>query len=164
MVKIDQIKTLREATGAGMMECRKALEDAASQSLTGGVDMDEKAIMTRALEYLKLKGMEIAEKKAERETKQGLLEAYSHANGKVVSVVELLCETDFVARNEDFKALAHELAMQVAAMEAKTVEELLEQEYIRDTSKKIKDLLNDVIGKIRENIKISRIARFELGE
>lgn len=146
------------------MECRKALEEAASQPLAGGVAMDEKAIMSRALEYLKQKGMEIAQKKAERETKQGVIEAYSHHGGKVVSVVELLCETDFVARNEDFKNLAHELAMQVAAMEPKNVEELLEQEYIRDASKKIKDLLNDVIAKIRENIKIGRIARFELGE
>lgn len=147
-----------------MMECRKALEDAASPPLSGGVAMDEKAIMQRALLYLKQKGLEIAQKKAERETKQGLIEAYIHNGGKVVGIVELLCETDFVARNENFKNLAHELAMQVAAMEPKTVDELLGQEYIRDASKKIKDLLSDAIAKIRENIKIRRIARFELGE
>lgn len=148
---IDQIKKLREETGAGMLECHKALEE-----MRG----DEKA----ALEYLRKKGLEIAEKKSDREVKQGIIESYSHNAGKVVSIVELLCETDFVARNEEFKALAHELAMQVAAMKPKSVEELLEQEYIRDSSKKIQDLLNGIIAKIRENIKINRIARFELGE
>lgn len=161
---VEQIKQLRELTGAGMMECRKALENAASQPLSGGVVMDERTIMQRALGYLKQKGLEVAQKKAERETKQGLIEAYTHNDGKVVSVVELLCETDFVARNEDFKNLAHELAMQVAAMKPKDTEELLKQEYIRDATKKVQDLLNEVIAKIRENIKISRIARFELGE
>ena len=150
-ITIDQIKSLREKTGAGIMESRRALEQ------TNG---DEK----KALEILKQKGLEVAAKKQERETKQGLIETYSHSGGKVVSIVELLCETDFVARNEDFKALAHELAMQVAAMNPKSVEELVGQEYIRDSSKKISDLLNDIISKIRENIKIGRIARFELGE
>jgi elongation factor Ts len=150
-ITVEQIKDLREKTGAGMMECRTALMDAQG---------DEKM----AMEFLKRKGLEIAEKKSDRVVKQGLIEAYSHNAGKVVSVVELLCETDFVARNDEFKALAHELAMQVAAMNPKSVEELLEQVYIRDSSKKISDLLNDIIAKIRENIKIGKIARFELGE
>ena len=150
-ITTDQIKSLREKTGAGILECRKALEQ---------TEGNEK----KALELLKKKGLEIAEKKQERETKQGLLEAYSHNGGKVVSVVELLCESDFVARNEEFKALAHELAMQVAAMNPSSVEELLKQEYIRDASKKVDDLVKEVIGKIRENIKVSRIARFVLGE
>lgn len=150
-ITTDQIKALREKTGAGILECRKSLEAA------GG---DEK----KALEALKKKGLEIAEKKQERETKQGIMEAYSHNGGKVVSVVELLCETDFVARNEEFKTLAHEIAMQVAAMQPKNVEELLKQPYIRDVSKTIDDLVKEVIGKMRENLKINRIARFELGE
>ena len=133
------------------MECRRALEDTLG---------DEK----KAMEAIKKKGLEIAAKKQEREVKQGIIEAYSHNCGKVVSIVELLCETDFVARNEEFKELAHEIAMQVAAMKPKDVSELLEQEYIRDSSKKISDLVNEIIGKVRENIKINRIARFEIGE
>jgi len=150
-VTIDQIKALREKCGAGVMECRTALEE---------VMGNEK----KAFEILKKRGVEVAEKKKERETKQGIIEAYTHCGGKVVAVVELLCETDFVARNEEFRALAHELAMQVAAMKPKNTEELLKQEYIRDASKKVEDLLAELIGKIRENIKIGRIARFELGE
>jgi len=150
-VTIDQIKALREKCGAGVMECRTALEE---------VMGNEK----KAFEILKKRGVEVAEKKKERETKQGIIEAYTHCGGKVVAVVELLCETDFVARNEEFRALAHELAMQVAAMKPKNTEELLKQEYIRDASKKVEDLLAELIGKIRENIKIGQIARFELGE
>ena len=133
------------------MECRRAL---------GETQGDEE----KALEFLKKKGLKVAEEKKERETKQGIIETYSHAGGKVVAVVELLCETDFVARNEDFKTLAHELCMQVAAMAPKDVDELLEQEYIRDPEKKVGDIVNELIRKIRENIKIGRIARFELGE
>jgi len=147
----EQIKKLREKTGAGVMECRRAL---------GETQGDEE----KALEFLKKKGLKVAEEKKERETKQGIIETYSHAGGKVVAVVELLCETDFVARNEDFKTLAHELCMQVAAMAPKDVDELLEQEYIRDPEKKVGDIVNELIRKIRENIKIGRIARFELGE
>jgi len=133
------------------MECRRAL---------GETQGDEE----KAMEFLKKKGLKVAEEKKERETKQGIIETYSHAGGKVVAVVELLCETDFVARNEDFKTLAHELCMQVAAMAPKDVDELLEQEYIRDPEKKVGDIVNELIRKIRENIKIGRIARFELGE
>ena len=147
----EQIKKLREKTGAGVMECRRAL---------GETQGDEE----KAMEFLKKKGLKVAEEKKERETKQGIIETYSHAGGKVVAVVELLCETDFVARNEDFKTLAHELCMQVAAMAPKDVDELLEQEYIRDPQKKVGDIVNELIRKIRENIKIGRIARFELGE
>lgn len=150
-VTAEQIKSLREKCGAGVMECRTALEQ---------VMGDEE----KAFEILKKRGAEIAEKKKERETKQGIIEAYTHSRGKVVAVVELLCETDFVAKNEEFIALAHELAMQVAAMNPKNVEELLGQEYIRDASNKIKDLINGLVGKTKENIQIGRIARFELGE
>lgn len=150
-ITADKIKKIREMCGSGIMECRKALEEA-------------KGDEAKALEILKQRGLEIAEKKKDRELKSGVVECYSHGNGKVVSVVELLSETDFVARNEEFKALAHELAMQVAAMNPKSVEDLLEQEYIRDPKKKIDDLVNEFIGRIRENIQVRRIARFELGE
>jgi len=150
-ISTEQVKTLREKIGAGVLECRKALVEA---------EGDEK----KALQILQKKGLEVAEKKKERETKQGIIEAYTHCGGKVVGVVELLCETDFVARNEDFKSLVHELAMQVAAMAPKNVEELLKQEYIRDASKTVGDLVTELIAKIRENIKVNRIARFELGE
>jgi len=148
---IEEIKELRELTGAGIMDVRKALETA------GG---DKK----KALEELKKKGAEVAEKKKDRATQSGLIESYTHNNGKVASMVELLCETDFVAKNEEFKNLAHEIAMQVAAMNPKNVNELLKQEYIRDPSKTVEDLVQELIGRIRENIKISRFQRFEIGE
>jgi len=150
-INLDQIKELRELTGAGIMDVRKALE-------TAGGDK------RKAVEILKVKGVEVAEKKKERATASGLIECYVHNGGKVASVVELLCETDFVARNEEFKALAHEIAMQVAAMNPKNVKELLKQEYIRDASRTVGDLVNELIGKIRENIKVGRISRFEIGE
>jgi len=160
-VAIDQIKSLREKTGAGVMECRSVIEQAMELQKSQKVT-DE--VVKCALEMLKQKGLEVAVKKQDRDTRQGIIETYSHCGGKVVAVVELLCETDFVARNEEFKNMAHELAMQVAAMDPKSANELLEQEYIRDATKKVSDLLNEVIGKIRENIKVGRIARFELGE
>ena len=150
-ITIEQIKELRQETGAGIMDVRKALEESAG---------DKK----KALEILKKKGAEVAEKKKERATGSGLLECYTHNGGKVASVVELLCETDFVARNEEFKTLAHEIAMQVASMNPKNIEDLLKQEYIRDASKTIDDLIKELIGKIRENIKVNRFQRFELGE
>lgn len=150
-ITLDQIKELRELTGAGILDVRKALET------SGG---DKK----KALEILKQKGAEVAEKKKERATQAGLIECYAHNNGKVAAMVELLCETDFVARNEEFKNLAHELAMQVAAMNPKNVDELLKQEYVRDPSKTVEDLIKELIGKIRENIKIKRFQRFEIGE
>jgi elongation factor Ts len=149
-ITTEQIKQLREKCGAGVMECRRALEET-----LGDID--------KAEELLRKQGLEIAEKKKERELKSGVIECYSHAGGRVVSVVELLSETDFVARNEEFKAIAHELAMQVAAMNPKDTEELLAQPYIRDPKKTVGDLVNELVGKIRENIQVGRIARFELG-
>lgn len=150
-IKIEEIKALRELTGAGILECRKALETA---------NNDKK----KALEILKEKGVEVAEKKKERVTAAGLVEAYIHNGGKVASMVEVLCETDFVARNEEFKNLAHEIAMQIAAMNPKDIKELLSQIYIRDATKTIDQLVKELIGRIRENIKINRFQRFSLGE
>ena len=162
-ITADQVKKLRERTGAGIMDCRRALEE------TGG-DED------RAAELLRQQGLERAEKKAGRETRQGLIEAYVHAGGRIGAMVELNCETDFVARNPQFRELAHEIAMQVAAMNPSRVgdepgpdgapsgeEALLEQAYIRDPSKTIRDLVRSAIATFGENITIRRFARFELG-
>ncbi len=150
-ITAEQIKKLREKCGAGIMECRRALEEAEGKE-------------AKALEIIKERGLKVAEEKKERATNQGIIEAYSHAGGRVVSVVELLCETDFVARNDEFRALAHELAMQVAAMKPKNTEELLAQPYIREPNETVEDLVKGLVGKIRENIQVGRIARFELGE
>ena len=153
MVKItaDQIRKLRDKTGAPVMRIKKVLEE---------LKADEK----KAEEVLKKEGFEKASKRAGRETSQGLVEAYVHHSGKVASMVEVLCETDFVARNELFKQLAHDLALQVASMEAKGAKDLEKQEFIKDPSKKIEDLVKEVIAKTGENVRIGRISRIELGK
>src|SRR3989344_2923701 len=150
-ISIGEVKKLREKTGAGIADCRKALQESGSD-------------FKKAEELLKSRGAQIASKKADRATGQGLVETYIHMGGKVGTMVEVNCETDFVAKTEEFKNLAHEVAMQVAAMDPKDVEELSKQEYIRDSSKTIDDLVKEVIAKVGENIKISRFIRFELGE
>jgi len=150
-VDIKELKRLREETQASIADCRKALEEA---------DGDYK----KALEWLKKHGIEKAEKKAERETSQGLVDSYIHQNGRVGVLTELLCETDFVARTDEFKKLAHEIAMQITAMSPKDVPTLLKQEYIRDSSLTIQDLIKSAIGKLGENITIKRFQRYELGE
>jgi elongation factor Ts len=149
-VNIDDIKKLREQTGAGIADCREAIEEA-------GGDLE------KAKEVLKKKGLDKAASKSDREAKAGLIHAYIHG-GKIGSLVEVNCETDFVAKTEDFKALAQEVAMQVASMNPENVEELLEQDYIRDNSKKIKDLVTDAVAKLGENIQIGKISRIELGK
>lgn len=148
-IDINQIKKLREETQASIADCRKALEEA-----NGDYE--------KAIEILRKKGIERAEKKADRATAQGLIEAYIHQNGKVGVLLEILCETDFVARTEDFKRLAHEVAMQIAAMNPKNVATLLKQEYIRDASLTIEDLVKQTIGKLGENIVIKQFSRFEI--
>lgn len=149
-VSVDQIKKLREETGAGIADCREALEEA-------------KGDLVKAKEVLKQKGLDKAASKSDREVKAGLVEAYSHA-GRVGVLVELLCETDFVAKTDDFKTLAHELALQVASMKPESVEELLEQEYIRDSSQNIDSVIKAVVAKLGENIQVSRFERIALGE
>ncbi len=149
-ITLDQIKKLREQTSAPIMECRIALEK---------YEGDEK----KAIEWLRAKGLERADKKASREVKAGLVESYTHTTGKVGVLVEVACETDFVARNEQFRNLCHELVLQIASMEPKNVKELLGQEYIRDPQKKVGDLVKETIGKLGENIVIRRFERFELG-
>lgn len=145
------VKKLRDETGAGVMDIRKALIEASG---------DEK----EAKEILKSKGEAAVAKRTERETSQGVIETYVHAGGKVGAMVFLACETDFVARTEEFKALAKELAMQVAAMNPTSVDELEDQDYIREPGKNVKQLVNEVIAKTGENIQIKKIARFSLGD
>jgi len=147
---IELVKKLREETGAGVMLCKKALEEA-----KGDYQKAKKAVAK------KTKKQALA--KQDRVTKQGFVASYTHATGKVGVLVELLCETDFVARNEEFRRLAHELCLQIAAMAPQDVEELLAQEYIREPEKTIGDLLKEAIAKFGENIKIGSFARKAVG-
>ncbi len=164
-ISVETIKELRNQCGAGVMECRDALLE-----MEGDVE--------KALHVLKGKGLLKAAKKADRVTTQGLIEAYIHAGGRIGSLVEVNCETDFVARTDEFKELAHELAMQVAALSPQYISEeelpegadiepqaacLLQQPYIRDPGKTIRDVIVEVIAKVGENIRVSRFSRFELG-
>lgn len=145
------LKKLREETSVSIADCRKALEETDNN-------------YAKAVEWLKKHGVEKADKKADRETSQGLVESYIHQNGRIGVLVELLCETDFVARTDEFKKLAHEIAMQVSAMNPKDVTGLLKQEYIRDNSKTIEIVVKEVIAKLGENINIKRFQRFSIGE
>ena len=149
MADIKLLKQLREETSASIADVKTALEE------TNG---DYK----KALGWLKKHGIEKAEKKADRETSQGLVESYIHQNGKVGALVEVLCETDFVARTDEFKNLCHEVAMQVAAMNPKDVATLLKQDYIRDGSFTIESLVKSTIGKLGENIVIKSFQRIEI--
>jgi len=140
------IKELRLLSGAGVMDCRRALKKT-------------KGDLSRALKVLQKEGEVIVAKKVDRKTEEGLVASYIHANGRVGAMVTLLCETDFVARTVDFKNLAHELTMQVAAMDPASVEELLGQEYIKDSKLKIRDLVKQMITKTGENIRIGKFTR-----
>ena len=150
-IKVADIKKLREKTGGGIADCRKALEEA-------------KGDFKRAEELLQGWGVDKAAAKADRAVGAGLVETYMHAGGKVGSIVEINCETDFVAKTDEFKTLAHEVAMQVAAMDPSDVAELLKQEYIREAGRKIDDLVKETIAKLGENIVVKRFMRFELGQ
>lgn len=144
------IKELRLATGARIIDCQKALQEANG-------DLDE------AQKIVKAKGLARAEKNQDRDTAAGYIACYEHANGKVAAVVELLCETDFVAQNEEFKTLARQIAMQVAAMNPSSVADLLSQEYIKDPSQTIEVLVKSLSGKIGEKMVLNRFQRLELG-
>lgn len=148
-VNIELLKKLRNETQVSIADCRKALEE------TDGN-------FEKAKEWLRQHGIEKAEKKSNRETTQGIIDCYIHQNGKVGAMVEVLCETDFVARTDEFKKLSHDIAMQVAAMAPIDVDSLLKQEYIKDGSKTIRDLIKESIAKIGENITVKRFARFEI--
>ncbi len=142
------IQKLREVTGAGIMDCKRALEETAG-------DFD------KAVALLHEQGLAKADKKSTRATGSGLLESYIH-NERVGVLLELRCETDFAARSEPFRLLSKELAMQIAAMDPQTPEELLRQSYIRDESKAIGEVIKQVIAKVGENIKVERFIRYEL--
>lgn len=144
-ITLDQIKELREETGAGIMDVRKALTECEGDT-------------KKAKEWLEKKGMKRAEDKSERVTEAGYVFSYVHFNGKVGSLVKLACETDFVAKTEDFQNLGKEIAMQVASMKPESVEELLKQDFLKDTSKTIEALIKVLSGKTGENIKIVSIA------
>jgi elongation factor Ts len=189
-ITTQQIKELRARTGAGIVDCRNALQQA-------GGDLD------KATEILKAKGLVTAQKKALRAATEGLIEAYIHTGGKVGAMVEVNCETDFVARTDEFRRLSRDLAMQITAsaprfvtreeIPAETVEEqrrlfasdltgkpaaavegkltkwyqevvLLEQPFIRDESKTVRDLITEAISRMGENIQVRRFARFRIGE
>jgi len=136
-------------TGVSIDAIRKALEEADGE-------------IEKALKLLKERGAMVAAKKAGRKTGQGLIASYIHADGKIGVMVKLLCETDFVARTEQFKELGHELAMHIAAMEPASVEDLLAQTYIRDADLTIDALVKDHIAKLGENIKVAEFCRFEV--
>ncbi|TAK51705.1 MAG: translation elongation factor Ts [Bacteroidetes bacterium] len=195
-ITADIVKKLRDQTGAGMMDCKKALAE------TNGD-------FNKAIEYLRKKGAATAEKRADRATKQGVVEAYIHAGGRIGTMIELNCESDFVAKTEEFRNLAKDIAMQIAAMNPQYISRdnvtkeviereleiyktqarnekkpdavvekiaegklekfyqefcLIEQSFIRDSSKTIKDLILEMMGKTGEKISISRFQRYHLGE
>ncbi len=148
-VSLEQIKSLREKTGLSMADVKKALTEA------GG---DE----TKALEALAARGGDIAAKKAGRELKAGVIDAYIHANRQTGAMVELRCETDFVSRTDEFQALAHDIAMHATAMKPANLEELLAQPFIKNPEQTISALLTSAIAKIGENIQLARFETFEI--
>lgn len=175
-ITTEMIKELRERTGAGIMDAKRALEEA-------GGDME------RAAEILRQQGLARAARKAGRATSQGLVHAYIHGGGRIGALIEVNCETDFVARTDEFKRLVHDLAMQVAATnpryvsvedvppaeleegarEADSVENfsertvLLAQPFIKDPSRTVEEVIKESIARLGENIRVRRFARFELG-
>lgn len=149
MTITEKIQAMREKTGLGILDLKKALE--ASNGDEAG-----------ALEYLKNKGIAIAEKRAERATGQGVVVSYVHA-GRIGALLALNCETDFVARTDDFKDLAKDLVMQVASMAPENAEDLLAQDFIKDPSKTIESLITEMIAKTGENIRIGKFSRITLG-
>jgi elongation factor Ts len=165
-VAVELIRTLRDRTGAGIMECKVALE-----ASKGNVD--------QAADSLRLKGFADVAKRADRATNQGLIEAYIHTGGRVGALVELGCETDFVARTSEFKELAHDIAMQVAAMAPEYLDQteieegdsrpvaqvsLLQQPFIKDNSSSVGDMVQELAAKLGENVRVLRFTRLALGE
>ncbi|NCO15510.1 translation elongation factor Ts [Candidatus Wolfebacteria bacterium CG18_big_fil_WC_8_21_14_2_50_39_7] len=144
----EQIQKLREITGAGVMECKRALQEADG-------DFD------KAISIIHEEGLIRAEKKKERTTGAGILESYVH-NERVGVLLELRCETDFVGRSKEFKELAHNLAMQIVAMDPINIDDLLKQMYIKDETLTVEDLIKRVIAKLGENIKVERFCRYEI--
>ena len=165
-VTVEQIRDLRNQTGAGVMDCKQALEAS---------DGDQE----KAAESLRAKGFAQAARRSDRITNQGLVEAYVHTGGRVAAMVELGCETDFVARTPEFKDLAHDIAMQVAAMAPAYLDEddieegderppaqvsLLRQPFIKDNSSSVAEVVQELAAKMGENVKVLRFSRLALGE
>ena len=161
-----RIQELRDQSGAGIMECRNALIEAEGDT-------------TKALKVLRQRSLFKAEKKSQRQTSQGLIGTYIHTDGRIGAMVEVNCETDFVARTDEFKELAHHLAMQVAAQNPQFISReqipegadvepeiacLLLQPYIKNPEQNVQDIIVEVVAKTGENIKVSRFGRFELGQ
>jgi len=144
----DDVKKLREMTGAGVMDAKRALEEAEG-------DFD------KATQIIKEKGLLKAAKKAGRELGAGLVDSYVH-NDRVGVLLNVSCETDFVARSEDFRNLVHDIAMQIAAMNPNDVDELMEQAYIKDEKTTIDELVKGAIARLGENIKIEEFTRYEI--
>lgn len=163
-ITTDQVKALREKTGAGIMDCKRALQEAGGD-------------LRKAEDVLNAHGLLRAEKKAGREASMGLVESYIHGGGKIGALVELNCETDFVARTEEFRKLAHDLAMQVAATNPRYLSAdevpagedpkdvaLLSQPFIKDAGKSVQQLVTETVAKVGENVQVRRFTRFGLGE
>ncbi len=148
-VDIELVKKLRQETGGGVMDCRAAL-------------LKAKGDYEKAKKILAAEGIKKATKKQGRETKQGYVATYTHATGRVGAMVEVLCETDFVARNREFQQFARELCLQIAAMNPKNEKELLRQAYIREPEKTVEEFLKSQIAKFGENIRIGRFQRLEV--
>jgi elongation factor Ts len=150
-VNLDKLKELREETNAGVMDCRRALEDARGD-------------IVKAKEILLKQGLKLAEEKAGRTAGDGVVSAYIHSDHRIGVLLELGCETDFVARTEAFQNLAYDLAMQVAATDPESVDQLMEQEFIKDTNKTIRTLLVEAISSLGENIVVRRFERYTIGD
>lgn len=164
MVSTQDVKRLREETGAGVMDAKRALDEASGD-------------FAAAKSLLRERGIAAAAKRADRATDQGIVEAYIHGGGRIGALVEINCETDFVARTDTFRDLARDIAMQVAAMNPVAIEvadvpadepspkdhALLTQPFIKDSSRSIGDLVQDAVAQTGENIRVTRMSRFELG-
>ena len=146
---MDKVKSLREETGLSLAAIKKALDEAGGDR-------------AKAREALKSLGASMAANKASRQVKEGVVEAYIHTNRKVGALAELLCETDFVARNEEFRALAHDIAVHIAAMKPADADELLAQPYVKDPAITVQELIQRSIGKLGENIQVGKLVVFEL--
>ncbi|OHB13411.1 MAG: hypothetical protein A3G05_00375 [Candidatus Zambryskibacteria bacterium RIFCSPLOWO2_12_FULL_45_14] len=149
MITTEQIKELREETGLSIMQCQKALEEAGGDK-------------TKAVAILKAKGAEIASKKVDRILGAGVVISYIHAGETVGVLVELLCETDFVAKNPEFKSVAKDIAMHIAAMKPENTAELLEQPFIKDPGKKISDIINNTVQKFGERTEVGHFVRLSI--
>ncbi len=164
-IPIEAVKELRNRTNAGITDCNKAL-------LEVGGDME------KAIECLKQRGAAIAEKKKDVATTEGVIETYIHHTKRIGALVELNCQTDFVAHTDEFKELAHDLAMQIAANAPQfiTIEDippetepdpqaacLLSQLFIKEPTKTVQEVITETIAKVGENVKVRRFARFQLG-